>query len=104
LLESLDKGAGWGSLPASMRAVERLHQCGSGYSLIQGEYQHRQRDRAHYRFISAVKALATVRRLAMPVLMARVNVTNRQVNVMPSPNPSPRPRVLGGEGRPTQSG
>jgi hypothetical protein len=41
-------------------------------------YQKRQ-DRAHRRFVSACKALATVRKLAAPVL--QVNIGEKQVNV-----------------------
>jgi hypothetical protein len=41
-------------------------------------YQHRM-DRAHARFLAAVKALAAVRRLAVPVL--QVNIARKQVNV-----------------------
>jgi hypothetical protein len=59
----------------------RLQVGESKYSLAQGEYHHRQRDRAHYRFLSAVKALATVRRLALPVLIGQLNVARKQVNI-----------------------
>jgi hypothetical protein len=43
--------------------------------------QHYQRciDRAHKRYLSAIKTLATVRRLAVPVL--QVNIARKQVNV-----------------------
>ena len=41
-------------------------------------YQRRQ-DRAHRRFLSACKALATVRRLAIPAL--QVNIGEKQINV-----------------------
>jgi hypothetical protein len=36
-------------------------------------------DRAHRRYLSAIKALALVRRLAVPVL--QVNIARKQVNV-----------------------
>jgi hypothetical protein len=36
-------------------------------------------DRAHKRYLSAIKALAVVRRLALPVL--QVNIAKKQVNV-----------------------
>lgn len=39
-----------------------------GVSLARGDYLSRQRSRANARFLAAAKALATVRRLAMPVL------------------------------------
>jgi hypothetical protein len=34
-------------------------------------------DRAHRRYLSAIKALALVRRLALPVLVAQVNVAQQ---------------------------
>jgi hypothetical protein len=49
-------------------------------SLSQGEYHQRRIDRSHKRFLSAVKALATVRRLAVPVLIGQVNIAKQQVN------------------------
>jgi hypothetical protein len=49
-------------------------------SLRQGDYHQRRIDRAHNRFLTAVKALATVRRLAVPVLIGQVNIASRQVN------------------------
>jgi hypothetical protein len=36
-------------------------------------------DRAHKRYLSAIKTLATVRKLALPVL--QVNIAKKQVNV-----------------------
>jgi hypothetical protein len=36
-------------------------------------------DRAHRRYLSAIKTLATVRKLALPVL--QVNIAKKQVNV-----------------------
>ena len=41
---------------------------------VMGDYNQRRQDRAHRRFLSAIRALATVRRLALPTLVA-VNVT-----------------------------
>jgi hypothetical protein len=43
-------------------------------TLAKGDYNQRRQDRAHWRFLSAVKTLATVRRLALPTFVA-VNVT-----------------------------
>jgi hypothetical protein len=57
----------------------RLHQQEAKLTLAQGEYWHRCRDRAHKRYLSAIKALATVRKLAVPVL--QVNIARKQVNV-----------------------
>src|SRR5262249_19207733 len=45
-------------------------------SLMQSEHAQRRMDRAHRRFLSTVKALATVRRLAVPAL--QINVAHRQ--------------------------
>jgi hypothetical protein len=47
--------------------------------LSQAEYAQRRMDRAHRRFLSAVKALALVRKLALPVL--QVNIAQQQVNM-----------------------
>jgi hypothetical protein len=44
-----------------------------------GDYQQRRMDRAHRRYLSALRTLALVRRLAVPVL--QVNVARKQVNV-----------------------
>jgi hypothetical protein len=51
-----------------------------GLTVSQAEHKQRSLDRAHRRFLSAIKALAAVRRLAMPVLLAQVNVAG-QMNV-----------------------
>jgi hypothetical protein len=48
-------------------------------SLELGAYYQRSIDRAHKRYLSSVKALALVRKLALPVL--QVNIARRQVNV-----------------------
>jgi hypothetical protein len=51
-------------------------------SLQLGTYYQRSFDQAQKRYIAAIKALAVVRRLALPVLLAQVNVAaNQQVNV-----------------------
>jgi hypothetical protein len=44
-----------------------------------GDYWQRRIDRAHRRHLSAVKALAAIRKLGVPAV--RVNIANRQVNV-----------------------
>jgi hypothetical protein len=62
----------------------RLHEAryadavasGEGMSLIQSEHAQRRMDRAHRRFLSTVKTLAAVRRLAVPAL--QINVAHRQ--------------------------
>lgn len=48
-------------------------------SIPQADYHLRRQDRAHKRFLSAMKTLATVRKLGLPVL--QVNIGENQVNV-----------------------
>ncbi len=48
-------------------------------SFAQANYHLRRQDRAHRRFLSAMKTLATVRKLALPAL--QVNIGENQVNV-----------------------
>jgi hypothetical protein len=51
-----------------------------------GAYYERSLDRAQKRYLAAIKALAVVRRLALPVLVAQVNVAQKQqVNVGAGP-------------------
>src|SRR5262249_47568559 len=47
-----------------------------GMSLAQSEHAQRRLDRAHRRLLSTLKALAAVRRLAVPAL--QINVAHRQ--------------------------
>ena len=49
-------------------------------NLRQGDYYQRRQDRAHMRFLSAVKSLAMIRRLQLPVV--QVNIGEKQVNVV----------------------
>jgi hypothetical protein len=51
---------------------------GDGMSLTQSEHAQRRMDRAHRRFLSTLKTLASVRRLALPAL--QINVARQQVN------------------------
>jgi hypothetical protein len=51
---------------------------GDGMSLAQSDHAQRRMDRAHRRFLSTVKTLATVRRLALPA--PQINVARQQVN------------------------
>jgi hypothetical protein len=44
----------------------RLAQAEAKLTIPQGEYHQRSRDRAHHRHLSAIKALALVRKLALP--------------------------------------
>ena len=48
-------------------------------SLAQANFHLKRQDRAHRRFLSAMKTLATVRKLALPML--QVNIGENQVNV-----------------------
>jgi hypothetical protein len=60
---------------AESRLAQR-YQAGSPASLL--EFWQRAIDRAHRRLLSAVRVLAQVRRLALPVLLAQVNVAAQQ--------------------------
>jgi hypothetical protein len=60
---------------ADVRLAQQEHKL----SLAQAEYHQRSRDRAHKRYLSAIKTLAVVRKLAVPVL--QVNIARKQVNV-----------------------
>ena len=55
----------------------------------QVEHLQKTQDRAHRRFLSAIKTLAQVRRLCVPVL--QVNVGEKQVNVVGFPTLKERP-------------
>ncbi len=50
-----------------------------GGRFVQGEYWQRQQDRAHRRYLSAIRTLAQVRRLLQPAV--QVNIAENQVNV-----------------------
>jgi hypothetical protein len=60
---------------ADVRYAQGQRDC----TFAQGEYQQRRMDRAHKRYLSALKTLALVRKLAVPVL--QVNIAKKQVNV-----------------------
>jgi hypothetical protein len=53
------------------------------------DYWQRRIDHAHRRHLSAIKALATIRRLAVPVLIGQLNVSQRQVNTADFRSASP---------------
>ena len=55
-------------------------QVQSGVSLPLGDYLDRRRDRAHRRYLHAIRSLAQVRRLLGPSL--QVNIADQQVNVV----------------------
>jgi hypothetical protein len=48
----------------------------------QADYQQRRLDRAHRRLLAALRVLAQVRRLAVPALVAQVNIGPQQANVV----------------------
>jgi hypothetical protein len=48
-------------------------------NIRQAEYWQNRIDRAHRRYLSAIKTLATVRKLALPAL--QVNIARKQVNI-----------------------
>ncbi len=81
--------AGEDSSPLEKLLVERIVVCwlhayhadvlyarAAGVSLEQGTYLQRQQDRAQRRYLAAIKTLATVRRLALPVKVD-VNVAGK---------------------------
>jgi hypothetical protein len=68
-----------------------LAQQSGEMSLRLGDYHHRNRDRAHKRYLSAIKTLALVRKLALPVL--QVNIADKQLNVA-APYPGAAGRQL----------
>jgi hypothetical protein len=78
--------------PVERLLVERIVACwlqvqdadvryaqAKGLGMEWGTYYQRRMDRAHKRYLSAIKALAVVRKLAVPVL--QVNIARKQINV-----------------------
>jgi hypothetical protein len=49
-------------------------------TLKQADFHRRRIDAAHRRYLAALKALATVRKLAVPAL--QINLAKKQVNVV----------------------
>jgi hypothetical protein len=62
--------------------LEVLYTGKQSEKLVIGEYLDRSIDRAHKRYLSAIKALATVRRLAVPILVGQVNIASQQKNIV----------------------
>jgi hypothetical protein len=61
-------------------AAEALfNQQSKDLSIQQAEYWQNRIDRAHRRYLSAIRTLATVRKLAVPVL--QLNIAKKQVNI-----------------------
>ena len=58
---------------------ENAYANAKGWTIAQADLQHRKIDKAHARFLSAVRTLAQVRKLALPTL--QVNIGKNQVNV-----------------------
>jgi hypothetical protein len=59
--------------------LEAIYAGKDSISLELGSYYQKSIDRAHRRYLSAIKTLATVRKLALPVL--QVNIARKQVNM-----------------------
>jgi hypothetical protein len=51
----------------------------------QADYWQRRIDSGHKRYLSAIKTLATVRKLAVPVLIGQVNIAAKQMNKVACP-------------------
>lgn len=62
-----------------MNQYENTYANASGWNISQADFQHRKIDKAHARFLSAIRTLAQVRKLALPTL--QVNIAKNQVNV-----------------------
>ena len=58
---------------------ENAYANSEGWTIAQADLQHRKIDKAHARFLSALRTLAQVRKLALPTL--QVNIGKNQVNV-----------------------
>lgn len=85
--------AGPNPTPVEVLLVERIVACwlqvqdadvrcaqAKNASLAWSEFLQRRMGHAHRRYLSAIKALATVRKMALPVL--QVNIAKKQVNVV----------------------
>jgi hypothetical protein len=58
---------------------ENAYVNADGWNIAQVDLQHRKIDKAHRRFLTAVRTLAQVRKLALPTL--QLNIARTQVNV-----------------------
>jgi hypothetical protein len=58
-----------------------------GLSVSQADFQQRKVDRAHRRFLSALRTLAQIRKLALPSLMVNI-ARNQQINTIPGRGPT----------------
>lgn len=66
----------------SLHDVEVRFAQSKDLTIKQADYWQRRIDSAHKRYLSAIKTLATVRKLALPAL--QVNIARKQVNVVAS--------------------
>jgi hypothetical protein len=66
-----------------LHRLEAIYNGTENLSLDFGEYYQRNIQRAQKNYLAAIKALATIRRLALPSL--QVNIARRQVNVLAAP-------------------
>lgn len=62
-----------------VNSFEMAYANASGWNISQADLQHRKIDKAHARFLSAIRKLAQFRKLALPTL--QVNIARNQVNV-----------------------
>jgi hypothetical protein len=69
-----------------------LAQKGREYSIAQATYHQKRLDSAHKRYLSAIKALAQVRKLQLPSV--QINVGEKQINVA-QVNGSPGGHLIG---------
>src|SRR5262249_27073610 len=60
--------------------LELIYASKESMALELGIYFQRSLTAAQKRYLSAIKTLATVRRLALPVLIGQVNIAGKQVN------------------------
>lgn len=58
---------------------ENTYANSEGWTIDQADFHHRKIDRAHSRFLLALRTLAQIRKLALPTL--QVNIAKHQVNV-----------------------
>jgi hypothetical protein len=72
-----------------LHQIEWAYFAKSSMAATLAEHYQRCLDRAQRRFLAAARGLADVRRLALPVLVAQVNVAGKQVNVAAPADPRP---------------
>jgi hypothetical protein len=70
----------WFALRVFEAAYASSSKAEEGLTIKQADFHLRRIERAHRRFMSSLKTLATVRRLALPAL--QINLASQQVNQM----------------------